>query len=98
VKACGLLSKTLLLSFLPFHHPMKVQIITCSSLINLFLILIELQLMSLGPLEVQTQAPPCLSLSSIGMAMSCSSLSDMPAVLMIRAGSFFDVQVKLHLQ
>jgi hypothetical protein len=53
------------------------------------LIFIDPWLTSWGSLEMQTQVPPCLSLSSSGMAKSCSSLfiSDTPAVLMVKEGT-----------
>jgi hypothetical protein len=54
-----------------------------------FLIFVDPWLTSWGSLEMQTQVPPWLSLSSSGMAESCSSLfvSDTLAALMIKEGT-----------
>ena len=50
-----------------------------------FLIFVDSWLMTWGPLEMQTQVVPWLSLSSNGMAESSSSLfvSDTPAILIV---------------
>jgi len=53
-----------------------------------FLILINSWLMSWGPLEMQTQVPPWLSLSSNGVAESYSLfVSDTPAILIVEEGT-----------
>jgi len=54
-----------------------------------FLIFVDSWLTSWGPLEMQTQVPPWLSLSSNGVAESSSSLfiSDTPAILIVEEGT-----------
>jgi len=54
-----------------------------------FLIFVDSWLMSWGPLEMQTQVPPWLSLSSNGMAESSSSLfvSDTPTIFIVEEGT-----------
>ena len=65
-----------------------------------FLIFVDPWLTSWGSLEMQTQAPPWLSLSSSGMVESYSSLFviDTRAVLMIKEGTSLEFAWKLHLQ
>jgi hypothetical protein len=62
-----------------------MQIVAYSSL-STFLIFVCSWLTSWCSLEMQTQVPPWLSLSSNGVVESCSSLfvSDMPPVLMVK--------------
>jgi len=53
-----------------------------------FLIFIDSWLTSWGPLEMQTQVSPWLSLSSNGVAESSSLfVNDTPSVLMIKEGT-----------
>ena len=63
-----------------------------------FLIFVDSWLMSWGPLEMQIQVPPWLSLSSNGMVESSSLfVSDMPAILIVEEGTSLEFACKLHL-
>ena len=64
-----------------------------------FLIFVDSWLTGWCSLGMRTQVPPWLSLSSNGMAKTCSSLfiSDTPAVLMVKEGTSLVLVWKLHL-